>query len=185
MCGIAGWVDFGRDLRTERPALEAMTATMTCRGPDAGGVWCSARAGIGHRRLSVIDIEGGAQPMRAPGDEDVVLTFSGEVYNFPELRHELRAHGHDFRTRSDTEVLLRSYLQWGAYEQAIDSQMRDVLAQPDAPLFTLVSHGKLAAAYAADPTLARCMAIQPSSTTAAAFLLDVNEWLRRYHVRIL
>jgi asparagine synthase (glutamine-hydrolysing) len=72
-----------------------------------------------------------------------------------------------------------------AYEQAIDSQMRDVLAQPDAPLFTLVSHGKLAAAYAADPTLARCMAIQPSSTTAAAFLLDVNEWLRRYHVRIL
>jgi asparagine synthase (glutamine-hydrolysing) len=114
MCGIAGWVDFSRDLRAERPALEAMTATMTCRGPDAGGVWCSARAGIGHRRLSVIDIEGGAQPMRAPGDQDVVLTFSGEIYNFPELRHELRAHGHDFRTRSDTEVLLRSYLQWGA-----------------------------------------------------------------------
>jgi asparagine synthase (glutamine-hydrolysing) len=113
MCGITGWVDFGRDLRAERPALEAMTATMTCRGPDAGGVWCSAQAGIGHRRLSVIDIEGGAQPMRAPGDEDVVLTFSGEIYNFPELRHELRAHGHAFRTRSDTEVLLHSYLEWG------------------------------------------------------------------------
>jgi asparagine synthase (glutamine-hydrolysing) len=65
MCGIAGWVDFGRGLLAERPALEAMTATMTCRGPDAGGVWHSACAAIGHCRLSVIDIEGGAQPMRA------------------------------------------------------------------------------------------------------------------------
>jgi asparagine synthase (glutamine-hydrolysing) len=51
MCGITGWVDFGRDLRTERAAIEAMTATMICRGPDAGGVWCSAHAAIGHRRL--------------------------------------------------------------------------------------------------------------------------------------
>lgn len=114
MCGITGWVDFGRDLRAERSTLEAMTATMICRGPDAGGVWCSERAGIGHRRLSVIDIEGGAQPMRAPGDQDVALTFSGEIYNFSELRQELQAHGHVFRTRSDTEVLLHSYLQWGA-----------------------------------------------------------------------
>jgi asparagine synthase (glutamine-hydrolysing) len=114
MCGITGWVDFDRDLRAERSTLEAMTATMTCRGPDAGGVWCCARAGIGHRRLSVIDIEGGAQPMRSPGNRDVVLTFSGEIYNFPELRHELQAYGHVFRTQSDTEVLLRSYLQWDA-----------------------------------------------------------------------
>jgi asparagine synthase (glutamine-hydrolysing) len=114
MCGITGWVDFEQDLRSQRPVLEAMTATMVCRGPDAGGVWCSSRAAIGHRRLSVIDIEGGAQPMRAPGEADVVLTFSGEIYNFSELRYELQAHGHVFRTRSDTEVLLRSYLQWGA-----------------------------------------------------------------------
>ena len=116
MCGITGWVDFGRDLRAERSTLEAMTATMACRGPDAGGVWCAKHAAIGHRRLSVIDIPGGGQPMRAPGeqdDQDVVLTFSGEIYNFIELRRELQAHGHRFRTRSDTEVLLRSYLQWG------------------------------------------------------------------------
>jgi hypothetical protein len=59
MCGITGWVDFGRDLRRQRAASEAMTATMTCRGPDAGGVWCSAHAAIGHRRLSVIDLPGG------------------------------------------------------------------------------------------------------------------------------
>ena len=116
MCGITGWVDFGRDLRGEgeRAAIEAMTATMICRGPDAGGTWCSAHAAIGHRRLSVIDLVGGEQPMRAPGEDDVVLTFSGEIYNFTELRHELTARGHEFRTRSDTEVLLHSYLEWGA-----------------------------------------------------------------------
>ncbi|MFZ0164700.1 MAG: asparagine synthase (glutamine-hydrolyzing) [Trebonia sp.] len=116
MCGITGWVDFGRDLRGEgeRAAIEAMTATMICRGPDAGGTWCSAHAAIGHRRLSVIDLAGGAQPMRAPGEDDVVLTFSGEIYNFSELRHELAARGHQFRTRSDTEVLLHGYLEWGA-----------------------------------------------------------------------
>jgi len=72
-----------------------------------------------------------------------------------------------------------------AYEQAIDAQMRDLLAQPGAPLFTLLSHGKLADAYAADPTLAGYMALQPSSTTSTAFVLDINEWLRRYRVRIL
>jgi asparagine synthase (glutamine-hydrolysing) len=103
-----------------------MTSTMVNRGPDAGGVWCSAHAAIGHRRLSVIDLEGGEQPMRAalrrsaeagaePEDEnEVVLTFSGEVYNFTELRTELTARGHHFRTRSDTEVVLHAYLQWGA-----------------------------------------------------------------------
>jgi asparagine synthase (glutamine-hydrolysing) len=113
MCGITGWVDFGRDLRAERDTIEAMTSTMICRGPDAGGVWCSAHAAIGHRRLSVIDLLYGEQPMRAPGDDDVVLTFSGEIYNFTELRQELVSYGHSFRTRSDTEVLLHSYLQWG------------------------------------------------------------------------
>ena len=116
MCGITGWVDFGRDLRGEgeRAAIEAMTATMICRGPDAGGVWRSAHAAIGHRRLSVIDLPGGRQPMRAPGEDDVAVTFSGEIYNFAELRHELAARGHEFRTRSDTEVLLHAYLEWGA-----------------------------------------------------------------------
>ena len=113
MCGITGWVDFGRDLRGERAAIEAMTATMIPRGPDAGGVWISAHAALGHRRLSVIDLPCGAQPMAAPDSGDVALTFSGEIYNFTELRRELISHGHSFRTRSDTEVLLRSYLQWG------------------------------------------------------------------------
>jgi asparagine synthase (glutamine-hydrolysing) len=110
MCGITGWVDFGRDLRGERAAIEAMTATMAPRGPDAGDVWVSAHAAVGHRRLSVIDLPCGAQPMVC---DDVVLTFSGEIYNFTELRQELISCGHAFATRSDTEVLLHSYLQWG------------------------------------------------------------------------
>lgn len=113
MCGIAGWVDFGRDLTREGPVLRTMTESMACRGPDAQGVWLSRRAAIGHRRLAVIDPEGGAQPMTARLDGDVVLTFSGEIYNFRSLREELRGHGHEFATRSDTEVLLRAYLQWG------------------------------------------------------------------------
>jgi asparagine synthase (glutamine-hydrolysing) len=111
MCGIVGWVDFSRSLADERGAVEAMTATMTCRGPDAGGVWCSERALIGHRRLAVVDLPGGVQPM---SDATAVLTFSGEIYNFRELRRELEGFGHTFRTMSDTEVLLRAWLQWGA-----------------------------------------------------------------------
>ncbi|MEV5572161.1 asparagine synthase (glutamine-hydrolyzing) [Spirillospora sp. NPDC052269] len=126
MCGITGWVDFGRDLTagqatadTARTAAE-MIATMACRGPDDQGVWAAPHAVLGHRRLAVIDIQGGRQPMAAPagpGGADAtdaaVLTYSGEVYNFPELRAELTARGHTFRTRSDTEVVLRAYLQWG------------------------------------------------------------------------
>ncbi|MFI5808449.1 asparagine synthase (glutamine-hydrolyzing) [Streptomyces sp. NPDC051561] len=115
MCGIVGWVDFERDLTRERATIEAMTRTMALRGPDADGVWLDRHAAIGHRRLSVIDLEGGLQPMVADeaGRPLAVLTFSGEIYNFRELRSELISRGHHFRTQSDTEVVLRAYLQWG------------------------------------------------------------------------
>ncbi|MFB6893278.1 asparagine synthase (glutamine-hydrolyzing) [Kitasatospora sp. NPDC056327] len=114
MCGITGWVSFHQDVRHSAPVIEAMTATMTLRGPDAGGVWLGRHAALGHRRLAVIDIEGGAQPMPDRGDEPgVVLTYSGEVYNHHQLRAELRAKGHRFETRSDTEVVLRAYQEWG------------------------------------------------------------------------
>ncbi|MFE7898209.1 asparagine synthase (glutamine-hydrolyzing) [Streptomyces sp. NPDC057424] len=114
MCGIVGWIAFRHDLQKERPVLDAMTATMVCRGPDAGGTWVSPRAALGHRRLSVIDLEGGVQPMTVDTpDGPVVLTYSGEAYNFRELRDELRRRGHEFRTSSDTEVVLRGYLEWG------------------------------------------------------------------------
>ncbi|MFJ9977977.1 asparagine synthase (glutamine-hydrolyzing) [Streptomyces cyaneofuscatus] len=116
MCGLAGWVSYGRDLREYTRTASTMTETMVCRGPDAGGLWSSQHAVLGHRRLSIIDLEGGRQPMAvAEGADDLpVITYTGEVYNFQELREELRGLGHEFRTSSDTEVVLRAYLQWGA-----------------------------------------------------------------------
>ena len=111
MCGIAGWVDFDRDLTHDRATAQTMTETMCCRGPDDQGLWLSPHAALGNRRLAVIDIEGGHMPMTAEGP--AVITYSGEVYNFVELRAELAAKGHRFRTRSDTEVVLHGYLEWG------------------------------------------------------------------------
>ncbi|MEV7012365.1 asparagine synthase (glutamine-hydrolyzing) [Streptosporangium sp. NPDC051022] len=117
MCGFVGWVDFSRDLRDQRDVLEVMTDTMRERGPDDRGTWLGRYVALGHRRLAVIDLEGGAQPMVAetgPRRSPVVLVYSGEVYNFRELRARLVGLGHEFVTRSDTEVLLRAYLEWGA-----------------------------------------------------------------------
>ncbi|MET9400153.1 asparagine synthase (glutamine-hydrolyzing) [Kitasatospora sp. NPDC002965] len=117
MCGITGWVAYDRDLTLERPVLDTMTATQLCRGPDAGGVHLERHAALGHRRLAVIDVEGGVQPMTAEHDGRTLaaLTYSGEVYNHRELRAELEAAGHRFRTRSDTEVVLHAYLEWGEH----------------------------------------------------------------------
>jgi asparagine synthase (glutamine-hydrolysing) len=114
MCGITGWISFNRDLTHERDALEAMTRTMACRGPDASGTWVAGPAALGHRRLAVIDLQGGAQPMsvRTPAGE-VAIVYSGEAYNFTELREELRRAGEQFETSSDTEVVLRGYVRWG------------------------------------------------------------------------
>ncbi|RSN69756.1 asparagine synthase (glutamine-hydrolyzing) [Actinomadura sp. WAC 06369] len=118
MCGITGWVAYRRDLRGEQAAVDAMTATMACRGPDDRGTWIDEHAALGHHRLAVIDVEGGRQPMSAdPGggtDDAVAMVYSGEAYNFVELREELRGRGHRFETDSDTEVVLRGYLEWGA-----------------------------------------------------------------------
>lgn len=114
MCGITGWASFRGDARTQAPVIEAMTAELAPRGPDAAGVWLGERAAIGHRRLAVIDLAGGAQPMTdRPDEPTTVLSYSGEVYNHHALRAELRSRGHRFHTRSDTEVVLRAYAEWG------------------------------------------------------------------------
>ncbi|MFK4540578.1 asparagine synthase (glutamine-hydrolyzing) [Streptomyces tendae] len=114
MCGITGWVSFDRDLATERATLDAMTETMACRGPDDRGVWAQGPAALGHRRLAIIDLPGGRQPMRADTPHGTVaLVYSGETYNFTELRRELADRGHRFATDSDTEAVLRGYLEWG------------------------------------------------------------------------
>lgn len=113
MCGIAGWVDWERDLRKQEAVIKEMINVIQHRGPDAEGMWLSPRAALGHRRLIVIDPEGGLQPMVCTeGSYDYVITYNGEIYNFRELRKELEAKGHKFRSHSDTEVLLRSYLEW-------------------------------------------------------------------------
>jgi asparagine synthase (glutamine-hydrolysing) len=112
MCGITGWVAYNTDITRQPEVLNDMTATLSARGPDAGNVWLRPRAGLGHRRLAVIDLPGGAQPMTAL-DDAVALVYSGEVYNFTELRAELSGRGYRFRTQSDTEVVLAGYLEWG------------------------------------------------------------------------
>src|SRR5882757_9480259 len=114
MCGITGWVSFNRELRAEAATLDAMTETMACRGPDGRGTWAQGPAALGHRRLAIIDLPGGRQPMTADTAEGTVaLVYSGETYNFTELRRQLADRGHLFTTDSDTEVVLRGYLEWG------------------------------------------------------------------------
>ncbi|MDT0413771.1 MULTISPECIES: asparagine synthase (glutamine-hydrolyzing) [Streptomyces] len=114
MCGITGWVSYRRNLTGHQEDIDAMTQTMACRGPDADGVWVAPHAALGHRRLAVIDLPGGAQPMTVETpDGPIGMVYSGEAYNFAELRAELRRAGQRFDTDSDTEVVLRGYLVWG------------------------------------------------------------------------
>ncbi|GAB3004931.1 asparagine synthase (glutamine-hydrolyzing) [Amycolatopsis acidiphila] len=114
MCGITGWVSFGRDLRAEEVTVNAMTETMACRGPDDRGTWVVEHAALGHRRLAIIDLPGGRQPMSVEtSGGPVSMVYSGETYNFGELREELYRRGHRLETDSDTEVVLHGYLEWG------------------------------------------------------------------------
>ncbi|GAA3197716.1 MULTISPECIES: asparagine synthase (glutamine-hydrolyzing) [Streptomyces] len=133
MCGITGWISYDRNLTTERPTLEAMTETMACRGPDAAGIWLDTHAAFGHRRLAVIDLDGGKQPMAVERDGRTLLvtTYSGEVYNYRELKAELTALGHTFRTQSDTEVVLHAYLEWGeAFTERLNGMYAFALWDP-------------------------------------------------------
>ncbi len=106
MCGIAGIVH--TDARPVDPsALRRMGDTMAHRGPDGSGEWASGPAGLAHRRLAIIDLTGGQQPMVSAAT-GCVLTFNGEIYNFRELRQVLEREGQPFGERSDTEVVLRA-----------------------------------------------------------------------------
>jgi asparagine synthase (glutamine-hydrolysing) len=115
LCGIAGWVAYDSDLTTQHDIASAMTETMCCRGPDDTGTWLRTHVALGHRRLAIIDLLGGRQPMVVDTPNGAVaMVYTGEAYNFTELRAELLAKGHEFRTDSDTEVVLRAYLEWGS-----------------------------------------------------------------------
>ncbi len=112
MCGICGQFNFGDRAPVARRTVEAMTASLVHRGPDDEGSYVEGPVGLGFRRLSIIDLAGGHQPM-SDRDGAVWVVFNGEIYNFPELKSELESHGHVFQTRSDTEVIVHGYKQWG------------------------------------------------------------------------
>ncbi|MGE4323014.1 MAG: XrtA/PEP-CTERM system amidotransferase [Sphingobium sp.] len=112
MCGIAGIFHLETAKPVDPARVRAMLDVMPHRGPDGSGVWTAAGVGLGHVRLSIIDLAAGAQPMLTE-DESLAVTFNGEIYNFAEVRADLEAKGHVFRTGSDTEVILHGYRQWG------------------------------------------------------------------------
>jgi asparagine synthase (glutamine-hydrolysing) len=113
MCGIAGIFHPDVPKPVDPARVQAMTEMLAHRGPDGSGLWTAPGIGLGHRRLSIIDLSDAAnQPMLSP-DGALALSYNGEIYNFREVRAELEAKGHAFRTESDTEVILAAWLQWG------------------------------------------------------------------------
>jgi asparagine synthase (glutamine-hydrolysing) len=112
MCGLCGIFNVGTQESVAAPLLKAMADTIVHRGPDAEGLYVSGPVGLAHRRLSIIDLEGGQQPMSSE-DGSVVVVFNGEIYNFPELRQALEQKGYRFKTRSDTEVIIYLYQEVG------------------------------------------------------------------------
>ena len=112
MCGIAGIVAADRLRPDESARLTAMRDVITHRGPDDAGIYLDERAGLAHRRLSIVDLAAGHQPL-ANEDESVWIVFNGEIYNHAAIRPTLEAHGHRYRTRSDTETIVHAYEQWG------------------------------------------------------------------------
>jgi asparagine synthase (glutamine-hydrolysing) len=112
MCGIAGKLFLDPTARVERPQIEAMLRPIAHRGPDAQGIYLDDSVGLGHARLSIIDLNTGAQPMTNE-DETVWIVFNGEIYNFAALRERLQAKGHVFHSQSDTEVIIHAYEEFG------------------------------------------------------------------------
>ena len=111
MCGICGVFDF-RGGAVQRDLVRKMSNAIRHRGPDGEGLYVCGQIGFGHRRLSIIDLQGGNQPITNE-DDSMAIIFNGEIYNFVELREELEKNGHVFKTRSDTEVILHGYEEWG------------------------------------------------------------------------
>ena len=109
MCGIAGLIQSGVDLSGRKSLLEKMSESLKMRGPDGAGSYISGSTALLHRRLAVIDIENGAQPMYFG---KYIIVYNGELYNTQEIKKELEEKGHRFDTNCDTEVVLKAYAQW-------------------------------------------------------------------------
>lgn len=113
MCGITGWVDYTKVLLQEKEAITKMAETLAKRGPDDTNVWLRNHVAFGHKRLIVVDPEGGRQPMvREKKEERYAICYNGELYNTEDIRKELLQRGYTFKGHSDTEVLLASYVEW-------------------------------------------------------------------------
>lgn len=112
MCGIAGILHFDKDRKADKSVLMKMTESISYRGPDGDGFYLQNNLGLGHRRLSIIDLPTGEQPMFNE-DKSIVLVFNGEIYNYIELREELKKEGYIFKTSSDSEVIIKAYEKWG------------------------------------------------------------------------
>src|SRR5438876_2612536 len=126
MCGIAGIVGIEPNYQAEPVEVHRMCQTIVNRGPDDEGIYAHGRAGLGMRRLSIIDLSTGHQPIHNE-DHDLWVVFNGEIYNFPELRPELEARGHRFYTNSDTEVIVHLYEEHGI---ACVKKLRGMFALP-------------------------------------------------------
>jgi asparagine synthase (glutamine-hydrolysing) len=113
MCGIAGQFNFQRREPVERETIVRMARSIAHRGPDDEGFFITGPVGLGFRRLSIIDLAGGHQPM-SDAEETVWIIFNGEIYNYRELRSKLQSKGYQFRTNSDTEVIIHGYKEWGS-----------------------------------------------------------------------
>jgi asparagine synthase (glutamine-hydrolysing) len=114
MCGIVGWISGDINLKNEIKVLEQMTRSLIPRGPDAEGYWVTEEVALGHRRLIVVDPEGGKQPMiKRYGEREYILVYNGELYNTEEVRKSLIDKGHQFNSYSDTEVVLEAFIEWG------------------------------------------------------------------------
>src|SRR5688572_27212720 len=113
MCGICGVVNFDRSEPVDARLLRRMTDSIAHRGPDDEGWFVEGNVGLGHRRLSIIDLSGGAQPVFNE-DRSAVIVFNGEIYNHADLSASLISQGHVFRTRCDTEAIIHSYEEHGA-----------------------------------------------------------------------
>ncbi|MCB6541222.1 Asparagine synthetase [uncultured Desulfovibrio sp.] len=158
MCGIAGTCQVDASPLTPEAGqwVKAMTDRMSHRGPDGEGQWSSGPVCLGHRRLSIIDLSGGGQPMHS-ADGQMTVTFNGEIYNYAELKEQLTALGGQFQTSSDTEVILEGYRIWGPdclarfdgmFAFALwDNQQRRLFCARDRfgkkPFFYTVQHGRL------------------------------------------
>src|SRR5271157_3388538 len=112
MCGICGKLNFDQNSSVDPALIRAMLDTIRHRGPDDEGVYLAAQVGLGHRRLSIIDLNTGHQPL-SNEDGTVWIVFNGEIYNYQELRPFLLNKGHVFRTKTDTEVIIHLYEQLG------------------------------------------------------------------------